>query len=201
MICQTSRLSKRIFFSHGRDKENIRQKQYIYTIPTESYSQHFYSVKTSTLYLHHTTVTKLTPAMQQYVDLKAKNPDCILFFRLGDFYEMFREDAKLCAKLLDLTLTSKNKNAPNPIPMAGVPHHSAEKYIERLVGLGYKVAIAEQTSTPTPGKIVQREIASIITPGTYVQEGNDKHNFLCAITQTPNDKKEYIHIARGDFAE
>lgn len=95
-------------------------------------------------------MTKLTPAMQQYKDLKQQNPDCVLFFRLGDFYEMFREDAKLSAKLLDLTLTSKNKNAPHPIPMAGVPHHSAEKYIERLVAHGYKVAIAEQTSTPKP---------------------------------------------------
>lgn len=71
--------------------------------------------------------------MQQFVDLKKQNPDAILFFRLGDFYETFWEDAKIASKVLDLVLTSKNKNAPEPIPMAGIPHHSAEKYINKLV--------------------------------------------------------------------
>jgi len=76
---------------------------------------------------------KLTPAMQQYANMKKQHPDCVLFFRLGDFYEMFWEDAKLTSKLLDLTLTSKNKNHPNPIPMAGIPYHSVDKYIDKLI--------------------------------------------------------------------
>jgi len=71
--------------------------------------------------------------MQQYIDMKMEHPDCILLFRLGDFYEMFWEDAKIASKLLDLTLTSKNKNADNPIPMAGVPYHSVDKYIQKLI--------------------------------------------------------------------
>ena len=74
-----------------------------------------------------------TPAMQQYVNIKKKHPDCLLFFRIGDFYETFFEDAKIAAKILDLLLTSKNKNAEDPIPMAGIPHHSIDKYIPKLV--------------------------------------------------------------------
>ena len=74
-----------------------------------------------------------TPAMQQYVNMKKEHPDCLLFFRIGDFYETFFEDAKIAAKILDLLLTSKNKNAEDPIPMAGIPHHSIDKYIPKLV--------------------------------------------------------------------
>ncbi len=84
------------------------------------------------------------------MDLKKQNPDAILFFRLGDFYETFWEDAKIASKVLDLVLTSKNKTSENPIPMAGIPHHSAEKYITKLVQNGYKVAIAEQMTDPIP---------------------------------------------------
>lgn len=93
---------------------------------------------------------KLTPAMQQYMDLKKQYPDCILFFRLGDFYEVFREDAQLCSKLLDLILTAKNKTSDYPIPMAGMPYHSVDKYIPKLIKAGYKVAIADQMTEPKP---------------------------------------------------
>ena len=92
----------------------------------------------------------LTPAMKQYLQMKQQNPDCILLFRVGDFYEVFFEDAKICASVLDLIITSKNKNSENPIPMAGIPHHSIEKYIPRLIAKGYKVAIAEQMTDPVP---------------------------------------------------
>ena len=109
-------------------------------------------------------MVQYTPAMQQYVDMKKQYNDCILFFRLGDFYEIFFEDAKLCSKLLDIMLTSKNKNSENPIPMAGIPYHSAEKYIQKLVSHGYKVAIAEQMTDPVPGKIVERQVQSVVTP-------------------------------------
>ena len=80
--------------------------------------------------------------------MKNQYRDCILFFRMGDFYEVFYEDAKICSKLLDLTLTSRDRNSANPVPMAGVPYHSAEKYIAKLVANGYKVAIGEQVSEP-----------------------------------------------------
>ena len=88
--------------------------------------------------------------MQQYIDIKQQHLDCVLFFRLGDFYEVFREDAQLCSKLLDLVLTSKNKTSEQPIPMAGMPYHSIDKYIARLIKAGYKVAIADQMSEPKP---------------------------------------------------
>lgn len=96
--------------------------------------------------------------------MKKQYADCILFFRMGDFYETFFEDAKLCSKLLDIILTSKNKNSEHSIPMAGIPFHSVEKYIPKLISHGYKVAIAEQTTDPVPGKIVERQVVSIITP-------------------------------------
>ena len=105
-----------------------------------------------------------TPAIIQYLDIKKQHEDCILFFRMGDFYETFFEDAKICSKILDIVLTSKNKNSENAVPMAGIPYHSAEKYISKLITHGYKIAIAEQTTEPIPGKIVEREVVSIITP-------------------------------------
>jgi DNA mismatch repair protein MutS len=105
-----------------------------------------------------------TPAIVQYLDIKKAYNDCILFFRMGDFYETFFEDAKICSKVLDIVLTSKNKNSENSVPMAGIPFHSVDKYITKLIANGYKVAIAEQTSEPIPGKIVEREVVSIITP-------------------------------------
>ncbi|AKH32960.1 DNA mismatch repair protein MutS [candidate division SR1 bacterium Aalborg_AAW-1] len=142
---------------------------------------------------------KLTPAMQQYVDLKQQNPDCILFFRLGDFYEVFWEDAQLCSKLLDLVLTAKNKTSDNPIPMAGMPYHSIDKYIAKLIKAGYKVAIADQMTEPKPGQIVQRAITSIITPGTYIDEKQSSENhILCISNQSYGDTTLY-HLARGDF--
>lgn len=142
----------------------------------------------------------LTPAMRQYVDIKKKHSDCILFFRLGDFYEVFFDDAKLCSKLLDLVLTSKNKNKPNPIPMAWIPYHSSEKYIKKLINYWYKVAIAEQMTNPVPGKIVEREVVSIITPGTYLSDDNKWFSYIVALySQTYKDWTNY-HISWWDFS-
>lgn len=143
---------------------------------------------------------KLTPAMRQYVEMKQQNPDCILLFRIGDFYEVFFEDAKICANVLDLVITSKNKNSENPIPMAGIPHHSVDKYIPRLISKGYKVAIAEQTTDPLPGRIVERSIKSIITPGTYIQEQQKELSILLAIMRDMSKGAEVYHIAWGDFS-
>lgn len=141
----------------------------------------------------------LTPAMKQYVQMKQQNPDCILLFRIGDFYEVFFEDAKIAASVLDLVITSKNKNSENPIPMAGIPHHSVDKYIPRLIAHGYKVAIAEQTTDPIPGKIVERTIKSIITPGTFIQENQKEISHMLSVVMEQGKQGENYHIARGDF--
>jgi len=143
---------------------------------------------------------KYTPAMQQYINIKKQHQDCILFFRMGDFYETFFEDAKTTSKVLDLVLTAKNKNSENPIPMAGIPYHSIEKYIQRLIQHGYKIAIAEQTTKPQPGKIVEREVVSIITPGTYIQENNKNFSYILAINSQDYKSGNSFHIARGDFS-
>ena len=141
-----------------------------------------------------------TPAIIQYLDIKKEHADCILFFRMGDFYETFFEDAKICSKVLDIVLTSKNKNSENSVPMAGIPYHSADKYITKLIAHGYKIAIAEQTSDPIPGKIVDREVVSIITPGTYIQESKKEFTYTIAITFLPHSNGQDYHIAWGDFS-
>ncbi len=141
-----------------------------------------------------------TPAIVQYLDIKKQHEDCILFFRMGDFYETFFEDAKICSKVLDIVLTSKNKNSENSVPMAGIPYHSADKYITKLITNGHKVAIAEQTSEPVPGKIVEREVVSIITPGTYIQESKKEYTYTMAITFLPHTTGNHYHLAWGDFS-
>ena len=128
-----------------------------------------------------------TPMMLQYHKIKADHPDCILFFRLGDFYEMFNEDAKVASKELELTLTSRDRALPpeERTPMCGVPYHAAEAYISRLIARGYKVAICEQMEDPATAKgLVEREIIRIVTPGTVIEETmleEGKNNFLCAL--------------------
>jgi len=128
-----------------------------------------------------------TPMMLQYQKIKADHPDCILFFRLGDFYEMFNEDAKVASRELELTLTSRDRNLPpeERTPMCGVPYHSAEAYIGRLIAKGYKVAICEQMEDPSTAKgLVERDIIRIVTPGTVIEETmleEGKNNYLCSI--------------------
>jgi len=117
--------------------------------------------------LSQTDVSQLTPLMQQYLGIKKDYPDSILFFRLGDFYEMFFEDAVAAAPLLEVQLTSRDKASPNPIPMCGIPHHAASNYLQKLLHKGHKVAICEQTEIPStkPGKtIIRREVARVVTP-------------------------------------
>lgn len=142
---------------------------------------------------------ELTPAMQQYIEMKKLNPDCILFFRIWDFYEVFFEDANICHNVLDLVLTSKNKSSENPIPMAWIPHHSIDKYIPKLIQYWYKVAIAEQVTDPKPWKLVQREITQIITPWTYIQEWDKKFNYMLSITRKEIGNGDIYHIAWWDF--
>src|SRR5437867_11463758 len=110
-----------------------------------------------------------TPMVRQYRELKAKHPGTLLFFRLGDFYELFFEDAAIGARELQITLTARHKESGDPIPMCGVPHHSAANYIAKLVRKGYRVAICEQAEDPSKTKkLVRREIARIVTPGTPI---------------------------------
>jgi DNA mismatch repair protein MutS len=126
-----------------------------------------------------------TPVMQQHAEAKLAYPDAVLFFRLGDFYEMFGDDAVLCAQALDLTLTSRNKNKPDEIPMAGVPYHAAHGYIGRLLSLGHKVAICEQMADPKLTKgIVPRAVVRVITPGTATHDDHLEsraNNWLAAL--------------------
>lgn len=126
-----------------------------------------------------------TPMMQQYLRLKAQHPDILLFYRMGDFYELFYDDAKKAAKLLDISLTKRGQSAGNPIPMAGVPHHAVENYLAKLVQLGESVAICEQIGDPAASKgPVERKVVRIVTPGTVTDEAllqERQDNLLAAI--------------------
>ena len=132
-------------------------------------------------------MAELTPMMRQYLEIKEQHPDCILFFRLGDFYEMFAEDARLASKELDLTLTTRDrgKEKEEQTPMCGVPYHSVESYIARLVSRGYKVAICEQMEDPALAKgLVKRDIARIVTPGTVTESSmldESRNNYFACV--------------------
>jgi DNA mismatch repair protein MutS len=115
--------------------------------------------------------TSHTPMMQQYLRIKADHPDTLLFYRMGDFYELFFDDARKASKILDITLTARGQSAGKPIPMAGIPYHAADNYLSRLIKRGESVAICEQTSKPGEGKgPVKREVKRIVTPGTVTEE-------------------------------
>ncbi len=135
-------------------------------------------------------MAELSPMMKQYFKIKEENKDSILFFRLGDFYEMFYEDAKLASKELELTLTGRDCGQEERAPMCGVPFHSAESYIARLVGKGYKVAICEQTEDPAKAKgLVRRDIIRVITPGTVMESSmldESENNYICSVYSDKN---------------
>ena len=148
-----------------------------------------------------------TPMMRQYIQMKEAHPDCILFFRLGDFYEMFNEDARLVSRELELTLTSRDRGKPEEerTPMCGVPYHSADAYIARLIARGYKVAICEQMEDPATAKgLVDRDIIRIITPGTVIassmlEEG--RNNFICSIYRdSAGAAAAFCDISTGEMA-
>ena len=128
-----------------------------------------------------------TPMMQQYFRLKAQHPDILMFYRMGDFYELFFDDAKRAAQLLDISLTKRGQTAGQPIPMAGVPHHAVEGYLAKLVQLGESVAICEQIGDPATSKgPVERKVIRIVTPGTVSDEAllqERQDNLLAAVWQ------------------
>lgn len=130
---------------------------------------------------------KATPMMQQYLSIKERYPDVLLFYRMGDFYEMFFEDAQLASRVLEITLTSRNKNDESPVPMCGVPYRAAQGYISRLIENGYKVAICDQVEDPKAAKgLVKREVVRVVTPGMIIEDellDEKANNFILAVSR------------------
>jgi DNA mismatch repair protein MutS len=146
---------------------------------------------------------KLTPAMKQFHHFKEKYPDAILFFRMGDFYETFYEDARTCSRVLGLALTSRSKG-PNPIPLAGVPYHAVDTYLKKMLQAGYKVAVCEQVEDPKLAKgVVKRDVVRIVTPGTLTDEmllDAREDNFLCAVNLGAKSAGlSWVDISTGHF--
>lgn len=132
-------------------------------------------------------MSDLTPLMKQYNRIKKNYPDAILFFRLGDFYEMFGQDAITASKILQITLTSRDKDKTNPVPMCGIPYFTVETYISRLIRAGYKVAICEQLEDAKDAKgIVERDVIKVITPGTFAPDDPKENNYILCIFQKEN---------------
>src|SRR5215831_2204690 len=142
----------------------------------------------------------LTPMMRQYHAVKQETPDALLLFRLGDFYEMFFDDAVTASRELEITLTARNKDRDNAVPMCGVPYHAADGYIARLLRKGYKVAICDQMEAPQKGvKLVKRGVTRVITPGTVTDTNvlaPGENNFLLAIA----DSEEQLGCAFLDIS-
>ncbi len=156
-------------------------------------------------------MARVTPLRQQYLDIKKQYPDCILFFRLGDFYETFDEDAEVAARELDLVLTGRPVSREERVPMAGVPHHALETYIAKLIEKGFHVAVCEQMSEPDGRGIVDREVTRVITPGTIIEPellAEDRANYLMSIVpvgdvetgQWTHAGVAYVDISTGEFA-
>ncbi|MBQ2135502.1 MAG: DNA mismatch repair protein MutS, partial [Clostridia bacterium] len=145
---------------------------------------------------------KLSPMMQQYFEVKDKYKDCILFFRLGDFYEMFFDDAVIVSKALELTLTGRDCGLEERAPMCGVPYHSADMYIKRLIDIGKKVAVCEQLTDPAETKgIVVRDVIRVVTPGTITESGmleDGENNYICSIFYDETEKT--CGIASADIS-
>jgi len=148
---------------------------------------------------------KQTPLMIQYNSIKRQYPDAILFFRMGDFYETFYEDAKIASRVLGIALTSRAKNSGKPIPLAGVPYHAADAYLTKFIKAGYKVAICEQVEDPKKAKgIVKREIIRVVTPGTITEPNildKKTNNYLASISLI-NDRYGFAHVdlSTGEFS-
>jgi DNA mismatch repair protein MutS len=147
---------------------------------------------------------KVTPMMQQYLEIKAQHPDALLLYRMGDFYELFMEDAVTAARVLDIALTSRDKQAENPIPMCGVPYHAADNYITKLIAAQYKVAICDQVEDPKKAKgLVRREVTRVITPGLILDAQNltaKQPNYIAAVAHAKGRfGLAYLDISTADF--
>src|SRR5438477_2631229 len=150
------------------------------------------------------TADPSTPLMRQYHGIKQQVPNALLLFRLGDFYELFYDDAVTAARELEITLTARNKERGQPIPMCGVPFHAAENYIARLIQKGYRVAICDQTEDPKLTKtLVKREVVRIVTPGTAMNASvlrSHENNYLAAVFADSSLKTDRAGIAHVDVS-
>src|SRR6478672_11384022 len=158
----------------------------------------------------------VTPMMRQYQEIKAANPDCLLFYRMGDFYELFFEDAETASRALGIVLTKRGKHQGNDIPMCGVPVTRADEYLHRLIALGHRVAVCEQTEDPAEAKkrgsksVVRRDVVRLVTPGTLTEDtllDARRNNYLLAIArarassdaQANRFALAWIDISTGEF--
>src|SRR3977135_1421045 len=158
---------------------------------------------------------RATPVMEQYIEIKAANPDCLLFYRMGDFYELFFEDAEIAARALGIVLTKRGKHLGRDIPMCGVPVHRADEYLHRLIAQGHRVAVCEQLEDPAEARkrgaksVVKRNVVRLVTPGTLTEDtllDARRNNYLLAIararTSTSGDGRfalGWIDISTGEF--
>src|ERR671921_2106080 len=157
---------------------------------------------------------RVTPMMAQYVEIKAANPDCLLFYRMGDFYELFFEDAEVASRALGIVLTKRGKHLGRDIPMCGVPIHRADEYLHRLIALGHRVAVCEQMEDPAearkrgPKSVVRRDVVRLVTPGTLTEDtllDAQRNNYLLAITRARASDADsrfglaWIDISTGEF--
>src|SRR6478609_1394721 len=146
-----------------------------------------------------------TALMRQYLDVKARYPDAIVFFRLGDFYEMFHEDAVYAARVLDLTLTTRDKGKEDPVPMCGIPHHAVRPYLVKLTELGHRVALCEQLEDPRAVRgIVKRDVVRVVTPGVVLDEESldpRAPSFVAAAAGDPRGGYglAFVDVTTGDF--
>src|SRR3954449_6565010 len=133
-----------------------------------------------------------SPVMEQYIEIKAANPDCLLFYRMGDFYELFFDDAEVASRALGIVLTKRGKHLGRDIPMCGVPIHRADEYLHRLIALGHRVAVCEQLEDPAEARrrggksVVRRDVTRLVTPGTLTEDTlleARRNNFLLAIAR------------------
>src|SRR6266850_581277 len=155
---------------------------------------------------------RVTPLMEQYVEIKAANPGCLLFYRMGDFYELFFEDAEIASRALGIVLTKRGKHLGRDIPMCGVPVIRSDEYLHRLIAQGHRVAVCEQTEDPAEAKkrggksVVRRDVIRLVTPGTLTEDtllDARRNNFLLAIARTRAAADEFalawIDISTGEF--
>src|SRR6266550_3673386 len=146
--------------------------------------------------------TKLTPMLEQYFEIKRQVPDAIRCYRLGDFYEMFYEDAEKAAPLLDLVLTARGRGQEHEAPMCGVPYHAADSYIAKLIRHGLRVAICDQVEDPAAAKgLVRREIVRIVTPGTATESSIVERESCYLLALSPREElaAAYLDVSTGDF--
>src|SRR5918994_1882091 len=158
-------------------------------------------------------VSRATPMMAQYLEIKAANPDCLLFYRMGDFYELFFEDAEIASRALGIVLTKRGKHQGHDIPMCGVPVHAADDYLQKLIGLGHRVAVCEQIEDPAKAKkrgsksVVKRDVVRLVTPGTITEDrllAPSESNFLMALGRVKGGAENsyalaWIELSTGVF--